>query len=74
MLVVSVRMVARYAPPVSYNFLNLIRLGDQKTIFEKVSYKSLKTVGLDKVQLHTQTFVCSCTKEFVSPFVRMVCL
>ncbi|PRQ48587.1 putative LMBR1-like membrane protein [Rosa chinensis] len=28
-------MVARYAPPVSYNFLNLIRLGDQKTIFEK---------------------------------------
>lgn len=28
-------MVARYAPPVSYNFLNLIRLGKNKTIFEK---------------------------------------
>ncbi|KAL5705131.1 hypothetical protein ACHQM5_023715 [Ranunculus cassubicifolius] len=27
-------MVARYAPPISYNFLNLIRL-DDKTIFEK---------------------------------------
>lgn len=31
------RMVARYAPPISYNFLNLIRLGgDAKTTFEKV--------------------------------------
>ena len=31
------RMVARYAPPISYNFLNLIRLGPNKeTIFEKV--------------------------------------
>jgi len=30
-------MIARYAPPVSYNFLNLIRLGSHKTtIFEKV--------------------------------------
>ncbi|KAK9165763.1 hypothetical protein Scep_000954 [Stephania cephalantha] len=30
-------MVARYAPPISYNFLNLIRLdGNAKTIFEKV--------------------------------------
>ncbi|KAG0480338.1 hypothetical protein HPP92_011196 [Vanilla planifolia] len=29
-------MVARYAPPISYNFLNLIRLeGDAKTVFEK---------------------------------------
>ncbi|MCL7042145.1 hypothetical protein MKW94_027063 [Papaver nudicaule] len=29
-------MVARYAPPISYNFLNLIRLdGNAKTIFEK---------------------------------------
>ncbi|CAL5379473.1 unnamed protein product [Camellia sinensis] len=29
-------MVARYAPPISYNFLNLIRLeGDRKTVFEK---------------------------------------
>uniref|UniRef100_A0A2P2M4P6 LMBR1 domain-containing protein 2 homolog A n=5 Tax=Rhizophora mucronata TaxID=61149 RepID=A0A2P2M4P6_RHIMU len=28
-------MVARYAPPISYNFLNLISLGDKKTIFEK---------------------------------------
>ncbi|XP_044469950.1 LMBR1 domain-containing protein 2 homolog A-like isoform X2 [Mangifera indica] len=29
-------MVARYAPPISYNFLNLIRLhGGRKTIFEK---------------------------------------
>ncbi|KAJ3695835.1 hypothetical protein LUZ60_001212 [Juncus effusus] len=29
-------MVARYAPPISYNFLNLIRLDDNaKTIFEK---------------------------------------
>lgn len=29
-------MVARYAPPISYNFLNLIRLGPNKeTIFEK---------------------------------------
>lgn len=32
------RMVARYAPPISYNFLNLIRLGSNaKTIFERVS-------------------------------------
>ncbi|THG13614.1 hypothetical protein TEA_008453 [Camellia sinensis var. sinensis] len=30
------KMVARYAPPISYNFLNLIRLeGDRKTVFEK---------------------------------------
>jgi hypothetical protein len=30
-------MIARYAPPVSYNFLNLIRLGsDKTTIFEQV--------------------------------------
>jgi len=30
-------MVARYAPPISYNFLNLIRLGgNAKTTFEKV--------------------------------------
>ncbi|XAR62267.1 hypothetical protein NMG60_11016966 [Bertholletia excelsa] len=28
-------MVARYAPPISYNFLNLIRLEGKKTIFEK---------------------------------------
>ncbi|XP_028776553.1 LMBR1 domain-containing protein 2 homolog A isoform X2 [Neltuma alba] len=28
-------MVARYAPPISYNFLNLIRLGSHETIFEK---------------------------------------
>ncbi|KAL6993178.1 hypothetical protein U1Q18_011296 [Sarracenia purpurea var. burkii] len=28
-------MVARYAPPISYNFLNLIRLDGKKTIFEK---------------------------------------
>ncbi|XP_020586630.1 LMBR1 domain-containing protein 2 homolog A-like isoform X2 [Phalaenopsis equestris] len=29
-------MVARYAPPISYNFLNLIRLDrDNKTVFEK---------------------------------------
>ncbi|KAK6923793.1 LMBR1-like membrane protein [Dillenia turbinata] len=29
-------MVARYAPPISYNYLNLIRLGDnKKTTFEK---------------------------------------
>lgn len=29
-------MVARYAPPISYNFLNLIRLDtDHKTVFEK---------------------------------------
>ncbi|XP_014509133.1 LMBR1 domain-containing protein 2 homolog A [Vigna radiata var. radiata] len=29
-------MIARYAPPISYNFLNLIRLGSEKTtIFEK---------------------------------------
>ncbi|MBA0686942.1 hypothetical protein Goari_014509 [Gossypium aridum] len=28
-------MVARYAPPISYNFLNLISLGGKKTIFEK---------------------------------------
>ncbi|KAK6241331.1 hypothetical protein SCA6_006720 [Theobroma cacao] len=31
-------MVARYAPPISYNFLNLIHLpGNRKTIFEKVT-------------------------------------
>ncbi|XP_021273812.1 LMBR1 domain-containing protein 2 homolog A isoform X2 [Herrania umbratica] len=28
-------MVARYAPPISYNFLNLISLGGRKTTFEK---------------------------------------
>lgn len=34
-------MVARYAPPVCYNFLNLIRLGgDAKTTFEEVNYFS----------------------------------
>jgi hypothetical protein len=31
------QFVARYAPPISYNFLNLIRLGGNvKTTFEKV--------------------------------------
>lgn len=30
-----VRMVARYAPPISFNFLNLIRLDGKKTIFEE---------------------------------------
>jgi hypothetical protein len=29
-------MVARYAPPISYNFLNLINLDPKQTIFEKV--------------------------------------
>ncbi|KAG2711964.1 hypothetical protein I3760_04G102800 [Carya illinoinensis] len=32
-------MVARYAPPISYNFLDLISLGDNEdteTVFEKV--------------------------------------
>lgn len=29
------RMVARYAPPISYNFLNLIQ-HDDETVFEKV--------------------------------------
>lgn len=29
-------MVARYAPPISYNFLNLISLEGKHTIFEKV--------------------------------------
>lgn len=34
-------MVARYAPPISYNFLNLINLGEGKeTIFEAVSFLS----------------------------------
>ncbi|CAN1182999.1 LMBR1 domain-containing protein 2 homolog A [Linum perenne] len=28
-------MIARYAPPISYNYLNLINLGDKKTMFEK---------------------------------------
>ncbi|KAG7987584.1 hypothetical protein I3843_03G141600 [Carya illinoinensis] len=28
-------MVARYAPPISYNFLNLINLDGQETVFEK---------------------------------------
>ncbi|CAI0474374.1 unnamed protein product [Linum tenue] len=28
-------MVARYAPPISYNYLNLINLGDKDTVFEK---------------------------------------
>ncbi|CAI0422130.1 unnamed protein product [Linum tenue] len=28
-------MVARYAPPISYNYLNLINLGDKDTIFEQ---------------------------------------
>ncbi|KAJ4833660.1 hypothetical protein Tsubulata_001298 [Turnera subulata] len=28
-------MIARYAPPISYNFLNLINLDPKKTIFEK---------------------------------------
>ncbi|KAG4398906.1 hypothetical protein GLYMA_08G133200v4 [Glycine max] len=32
-------MIARYAPPISYNFLNLIRLGsDKTTIFEQVVF------------------------------------
>jgi|APAra0007618328_1042625.scaffolds.fasta_scaffold02456_3 hypothetical protein len=29
------RMIARYAPPISYNFINLIQLHSE-TIFEKV--------------------------------------
>ncbi|GJN00305.1 hypothetical protein PR202_ga17727 [Eleusine coracana subsp. coracana] len=34
--IIHCRMVARYAPPISYNFLNLIHLGDSaKTTFEK---------------------------------------
>jgi hypothetical protein len=33
---IFVRMVARYAPPISYNFLNLINLDPKQTIFEKV--------------------------------------
>lgn len=37
-ILIFLRMVARYAPPISYNFLNLIHLDkDAKTIFEKVS-------------------------------------
>ena len=41
-----IRMVARYAAPISYNFLNLIRLGDTKTIFEKVFICILKLIIL----------------------------
>ncbi|BBH05739.1 LMBR1-like membrane protein [Prunus dulcis] len=44
-------MVARYAPPVSYNFLNLIRLGEHKTIFEK------SDLGLNKVSKSDRTLV-----------------
>lgn len=33
---ISARMVARYAPPISYNFLNLISLDGKKTTFEEV--------------------------------------
>ena len=33
---ISTRMVARYAPSISYNFLNLISLGGRETVFEKV--------------------------------------
>ncbi|KAG5548318.1 hypothetical protein RHGRI_013876 [Rhododendron griersonianum] len=32
---ISARMVARYAPPISYNFLNLISLDGKKTTFEE---------------------------------------
>jgi len=36
-------MVARYAAPISYNFLNLINIGgDRKTVFEKVFYCCLQ--------------------------------
>lgn len=42
---IVVRMVARYAPPISYNFLNLIRLdGNAKTIFEKVGLLSCYSI------------------------------
>jgi hypothetical protein len=48
-------MVARYAPPISYNFLNLIRLDEQgkrlETIFEKVilSYHLVVSFFLKKM-------------------------
>ncbi|XP_058087289.1 uncharacterized protein LOC131234427 isoform X3 [Magnolia sinica] len=39
-------MVARYAPPISYNFLNLIRLGgNAKTVFEKNSAMEIKATA-----------------------------
>jgi hypothetical protein len=34
---IFVRMVARYAPPISYNFLNLINLDPKQTIFAMVA-------------------------------------
>ncbi|KAJ6419396.1 hypothetical protein OIU84_029495 [Salix udensis] len=37
-------MVARYAPPISYNFLNLINLDSKETIFEKRMGKIDKAV------------------------------
>jgi hypothetical protein len=38
-LLMMCSMVARYAPPISYNFLNLIHLGgNAKTTFEKVIF------------------------------------
>jgi len=36
--IICARMVARYAPPISYNFLNLINLDSKETIFEKVTF------------------------------------
>lgn len=62
-------MVARYAPPISFNFLNLIRLGGNvKTVFEKV------IIFLFYVFLFfftTAMFLCSCDLILVrevSPF------
>ena len=40
-------MVARYAAPIAYNFLNLIRLGDgAETTFEKVGYQSWEQLNV----------------------------
>lgn len=55
-------MVARYAPPVSYNFLNLIRLGsDKTTVFEQVIHLSLIS----------HTFANSSNKSFQPSFNKM---
>lgn len=59
-------MVARYAPPISFNFLNLIRLGGNvKTVFEKVIIVLFYFISI------TAMFVCSCDLILVfvvSPF------
>lgn len=59
------RMIARYAPPISYNFLNLIRLGsDKTTIFEQVIIFSWFNVLLSSLIFCFNLFAYDIVKNY----------